>query len=247
MESIARCIFWTLVLFAVQGAVATLSSSSNIAVDLERRVVNIFEDMHNHPVSITRDGGNIQVRTRKSDGNAMMHLSEIKRTSLHPDQFKPFLQNFQSEFPKVNAMCQNVKPLTAANRNNGHRVGVKSVLKFPFPLTDRLMIHWKYLILDRCTNEHMLFLSEEANDELLSEHHTARDKEKYVLGRTFLCAYWIRPLCNDSGEVVGSRVQYLFSGDTGGRVPKHVENAVGPKTALDSIQGLIKYVERNKI
>jgi hypothetical protein len=245
MKSITRCLFWASVLFAVPGVVAALSSSSNIAADLERRVVNLFEDMHNHPVAITRDGGNIQVRTRKSDGNEMMHFGEAKRTSIHPDEFKPFLENFQSEFPKVNFMCQNVKPLTSADRNNGGRVGVKSLLKFPFPLSDRIMIHWKYLRLERSKNEHMLFLSEEANDELLNKHHTAQDKEKYVLGRTFLCAYWIRPLSNDSGEVVGSKVQYLFSGDTGGRVPKKIENAVGPKTALDSIQGLIKYVERN--
>jgi len=224
------------------GLVSALSSQRNLDVVLERRVVHLFQNMHDHPVAITRDGGNVQVRTGKGDGNKVLHFGEAK-TALHPDRFKPFLEHFSSAFPKVNAMCQDVQTLTAADSCHGDRVGVKSHLKFPFPLAPRVMLHWKYLRLHRAPQEHLMFLSEEANEELLQAHYTARDKEKYVLGRTFLCAYWIRPLRGENGKVVGSRVQYLFSGDTGGKVPKAIENAVGPKTALDSVKGLIKYAE----
>ena len=216
---------------------------NSLSQELESRVTTLFNEMNCLPVTMSRDGGNIQVRTRQS-GDNMVTFSEAKETTLHPDKFKPFLERFQHEFPKVNTMVQNVKSLEVDQRNGG-REGVKSVLKFPFPLSDRVMIHWKYLRLSRQPNEHMLYLSEEANEDLLAKYHTAAEKKKYVLARTFLCAYWIRPRHDNNGNVIGSKVQYLFSGDTGGSVPKKIQNLMGPKAALESVQELIKHVEKN--
>lgn len=237
---IARCMF--LVIFAFF-SIDVADARASLSQDLESRVVKLFDEMDSLPVTMSRDGGNIQVRTRQS-GDHMITFSEAKETNLHPDRFKMFLQRFQQEFPKVNTMVQSVKSLEV-DRRNGGREGVKSVLKFPFPLSDRVMIHWKYLRLGRQPNEHMLYLSEEANEELLARYHTTAEKKKYVLGRTFLCAYWIRPRYDNKGNVTGSKIQYLFSGDTGGSVPTKVQNLMGPKAALESVQELIKHVEKN--
>jgi hypothetical protein len=113
-------------------------------------------------------------------------------------------------------------------------------------LTDRVMVHWKYLKLDRSPNEHMLITSEEDNDELLEKHfHGTKDEKSFVLARTFLCAYWIKPVY-EGQQIVGSTIRYMFSGDIGGSVPAMVQNTVGPKTAFDSVKGLIDYVEKKR-
>ena len=231
--------------------ILTLSSviaSNNIANELEQKVVSLFSQMDKHPVAISRDNNNIQVRTSQQ-GDQMITFSEAKHTDIHPDKFKGFLENFQSEFPKVNTMVESVKPLTTINKKIGNRVGVKSILKFPFPLTDRIMIHWKYLNLHRGgpkQHEHMLYLSEQSNDELINSesHYSEAEKKKYVLGKTFLCAYWIRPIyCEQEEDIIGSKISYLFSGDTGGNVPMKIQNMMGPKAALESIQNLIEHVK----
>jgi hypothetical protein len=64
----------------------------------------------------------------------------------------------------------------------------------------------------------------------------------YVLARTFLCAYVVKPVFKN-GELIGSSIRYVFSGDTGGAIPQWVQRAVGPKTALDSLAGMMKFVE----
>ena len=47
-------------------------------------------------------------------------------------------------------------------------------------------------------------------------------------------------------KIVGSNIRYMFSGDTGVFIPKHLKNTLGPKTAFDYIQGLVKFFQ-NKI
>ena len=108
-----------------------------------------------------------------------------------------------------------------------------------------IQIHWKYTRLDRAPDEHLLMISEQGNDELLEQFHSSHEKKHYVLGRTFLCAYWIKPVY-EGANVVGANIRYAFSGDTGGIIPKFIQDMVGPKTALDSVEGLIRHVESKK-
>lgn len=206
---------------------------------LAKKVETIFEEVASLPVSISREKGNIQVRN-KFDGDCMVSVSEAKVVDHHPEDFREFLENFSEAFPKVNPMARNVIPL----EGNKDRQAVKTILKFPFPLTDRIMVHWKYLNLDRSPDEHMLIISERGNEDILAKHLTAEEKNKYVLARTFLSVYWIKPVYKENGELCGTNIKYAFSGDTGGSIPAWIQNTVGPKTALDSVKGLIDYVKK---
>ena len=209
---------------------------------LEAKVRKLFSEIETLPVSISRKG--IQVRT-KWEGNIMLALGEAKYTPHHPRKFRSFLENFSEDFPKVNPMARKVHII---KKDKESRVGMKSELKFPFPLTDRLMIFWAHKCLDRSPDEHLLLLSEEDNQDLVKEFHTQEEKDRYVLGRTFLCAYWVRPVfCEkDKSKIIGSSVRYAYSGDTGGSVPKMLQDLIGPKTAFDSVNGLIKFVSDDK-
>lgn len=240
------------VFFRTKKAVApgSLASSDEYVVDkkkrgniyktLEKESLALFHGMHRYPVAMKKDRGNIQVRSFSRD-NEMITLSEVKYVGVPPNEFIPFLQNFCKEFSKVNPMAKSTKVLEKDGRD---REAVKSVLKFPFPLSNRIMIHWKYLRLNRQPNEHMLVLSERGNDQLVKRYFTKQDSEKYVLARTFLCAYWIRPIYNENNKVVGSNVRYLFSGDTGGAIPRKMQNFVGTKAAFDSVHELIRHVKK---
>lgn len=226
-----------------------LSSPAVVDVQyLERKVEALFRDAKKMPVAISRKKNKkkneekIEVKTT-FDGDCMVTVAEATEVEHHPDDFRDFLENFGDAFPKVNPMARNVVPL----EGNPLRQAVKSVLNFPFPLTNRIMVHWKYLRLNRSPHEHMLIISEEGNQDILRKHLTPQERDQYVLARTFLCVYWIRPIhCPQTGRVRGSSVRYAFSGDTGGTIPAWVQNQVGPKTALDSVQGLMEYVNSNK-
>lgn len=193
-----------------------------------------------------------EVRT-KFDGDCMVSIAEAKNVNHHPNEFKEFLQNFNVAFPKINPMAQFVIPLEERSSSDARREAVKTVLKFPFPLADRIMVHWKYLQLNYQSrpNEHLLILSQQGSDDesnqssLTKQHLTTAEREKYVLAKTFLCVYWITPVVDGKG-VVRSNVRYAFSGDIGGKVPAWVQNSIGPKTAMQSIQGLINYVKERK-
>jgi hypothetical protein len=217
---------------------ATCSNESMSMFDrLEQKVDHLFQEGARVPVSISRQNGNIEVRT-KFEGQTMTTFAEAKLVDQRPSEFKDFLTNFSRNFPKINPMARNVLHL----EHGEGREAVKSILKFPFPLSDRVMIHWKYLQLDRKPDEHILIISEEENEELVVKHLTKDEKEKYVLARTFLCAYVVKPVFKN-GELIGSSIRYVFSGDTGGAIPQWVQRAVGPKTALDSLAGMMKFVE----
>lgn len=219
----------------------TKMTMSRLRDDLEKEIVQLFEkDLPSLPINMKRANGNIEVRI-KWNGDHMLTFCEAKRLPIHPIAFRDFLVNFSEEFPQVNKMARKIQDLVEHKEEN--LVGTKSFLKFPFPLSPRLMIHWRYLMLDRNPNEHMVILSERGNEELLQKHWTDEEKKKYVLARTFLCSYWIQPI-EEAGKVVGSRLLYVFSGDTGGGIPKFVENSVGPQTAYDSIHGLINHISK---
>ena len=102
--------------------------------------------------------------------------------------------------------------------------------------------------MNRGPQEHMLILSEQGNQEILDKHLSKQERKDYVLARTFLCVYWILPRkCPQTGQTQkGSCIRYAFSGDTGGTIPAWVQNKVGPKTALDSVEGLLKYVKKQQ-
>jgi len=206
---------------------------------LEKKLSNILDDLDALPVVMSRQQGNIEVRT-KWEGDCMLSVGEAKVVDHHPSEFKGFFEDFSQAFPKVNAMAKRV---TALEGDNTEKEALKSVLQFPFPLKDRIMIHWKYTILDRGQDEHLLLISEEDNDGIMRKHLSPEDKEKYVLARTFLCAYLVKPVY-DKEKIIGSNIKYIFSGDTGGKIPQWVQNAVGPKTAFDSVKGLIDYVKK---
>lgn len=218
---------------------AVCEDTMSIRDDLEKEIISLFQnDLHSLPIHMSKDDGNIQVRV-KWDGDHMLTFCEAKQTDIHPSKFRDYLTNFSTEFPKVNPMAQEIVDL----EQKEDRIGVKTFLKFPFPLSNRIMVHWRYLKLDRHPDEHLLWMSERGNEEMLQKHLTKAERKKYILARTFLCAYWIKPVRSEN-KVVGSQIMYIFSGDTGGNIPSFIQSAVGPKSAVDSVHGLIKYLEK---
>jgi len=208
--------------------------------DLEQKVVSLFEKAGSLPVRLSKDGGNIEVRT-DFEGQNMVSLAEAKVIGRPPSAFRGFLENFNDAFAQNDPMVREIRHL----EHDKSREGIKAFLQFPAPVSDRIMVHWKYLGLDRRPDEHMLILSEEGNGGLLDKHLSTEEKQKYVLARTFLCAYWVSPVSDAQGNVVGSNIKYAYSGDVGGSIPARVQRWIGPKNSLDSLKVLIGYSENS--
>jgi hypothetical protein len=212
------------------------SSSIQIGDELEEKVLTLFEEANSLPINLSKDDGNIEVRT-KFDDQHLTTLAEAKIVKSHPKDHKGFLENFLEAFAQADPMVKEIRALEHDNQ----REGVKAFLKFPFPIKDRVMVYWKYLKLNRNQDEHMIILSEKGNQDLLDKYLSPDERENYVLGRIFLCAYWVKPVYGADKNIIGSNIRYLFSGDVGGAMPKWVQRSVGPKNALESLNGFIKY------
>jgi hypothetical protein len=221
---------------------APLDNAATALVDnLEQKVLSLFnDDLTTLPVTMKRNGITVRVKWDKDDMTAVAESEEI---DLLPERFRRFLTEFTEHFPKVNPMSKSILHLTNQDEDP-NRLGTKSVLNFPFPLMDRLLIDWRYLKLDRAPNEHLLIISAAGTEQLLEQHWTSQEKKEFVLARTFLCAYWIKPVYDEKNQnVIGSKIKYVYNGDAGGSVPKWIQNTVGPRTAYDSVNGLIKYTK----
>jgi len=209
---------------------------------LEQRVIDLFSEEESLPVTLTKDDGNVEVRT-KFEGQHLVALSKVKVVDkILPSVFREYLENFNESFAKADPMVKEVRHLKFDDANK--REGVKVFLQFPFPISDRVMVHWKYLKLDRNNeDDHMMIVSEENNQTLLEGHLSQEERDQYILARTFLCAFWIKAVKDDEGTVVGSSIRYCYSGDVGGSMPAKLQQWIAPQNAVDSMKSMIKYCQ----
>ena len=84
-------------------------------------------------------------------------------------------------------------------------------------------------------------ISANNNKELMDKHLTREERENYVIARTALCAFWVKPALGEKGNIIGSRIRYVYSGDTGGSIPASIQRWLSPKTALESLKSVILY------
>ena len=234
---------------------------------LAEQVAGLFETAPDLPVTSSRsgDGFSMEVRLRfggnddnDKDGAAVMtSIAEARIPGIPPSAFKGFLVNFK-ESMEADPAIQRLDIVRAdgdgdpdddSNNNNSgfRREGVRLFLKFPFPLSNRVMVHWKYLSLgyQGDPDEHLLILSERDNEALLETVLPADDRRGYVLGRTFLAAYWIQPLRENGngggGTITGTTIKYVFSGDLGGSIPAKIQEWTAPQNMLRTIQSVVTY------
>ena len=66
-----------------------------------------------------------------------------------------------------------------------------------------------------------------------------------MIARTFNSGYWIKPVYGKDGKIEGTHILYASSMELGGSVPQVVLNTFGPQSAIDCVEGLIKYVQKN--
>jgi len=227
------------------------SDSKRIGDELEQKLEVLFEKARSLPISLSRDDGNIEIRNTfepGESGDEMVTLAEAKFVAGNPNSYKRYLENFNSAFEEVDPMVKKVHSL---ERDGNEREGIKVFLKFASPVSDRVMVYWKYVKLNHGVNkdEHLMMLSEKGNENLIRKYLTKEESDNNVLARTFLCAYWIKPIYekqDDTNKIIGSNIRYVYSGNVGGYMPKRLINFLGPKTALNSLKGMIGYGEKKE-
>jgi len=229
---------------------ANSDSAKRIGDELEQKLEVLFEEARSLPISLSRDDGNIEIRNTfepGESGDEMVTLAEAKFVAGNPNSYKRYLENFNSAFEEVDPMVKKVHSL---ERDGNEREGIKVFLKFASPVSDRVMVHWKYVKLNHGVNkdEHLMMLSEKGNANLIRKYLTKEESDNNVLARTFLCAYWIKPIYekDDTKKIIGSNIRYVYSGNVGGYMPKRLINFLGPKTALTSLKGMIGYGEKKE-
>lgn len=220
---------------AVQEIINNIGSDSEekmkIFAEIEELAKRLFNEKEQHPVKKTKANGNLEVRM-KWEGDKMMCIGEMKRIEgIVPDDYREFLINWADHLREVNPIVVESEVLEATETYKTARF----VAKLPFPLWNRLMITswvWK-----ECTETGGLILLTTGRgcDQWIDKVHDAASQKKYVLASVFVSSWWIKPIKNEAGEVIGTNMQYLNSSNAGGNIPEFLQNKKGPGVALDAM------------
>ena len=110
-------------IFGIVGTTAASSSPKNCEKEsigdlLEKRVVDLFDEASSLPVSLTRNDGNIEVRT-KFEGQHLTSLAEA-RVDQPPSAFKGYLENYNDAFAETVSMVKEIQHLEI-DENDKHK------------------------------------------------------------------------------------------------------------------------------
>ena len=103
-----------------------------------------------------------------------------------------------------------------------------------------------YVQVNEETNEIIWCASSRNSDELVENHCTPADRKNYVIASTIIAGYRVRPIKDDNGNIIGSNFDYCSCMDFGGSIPVSVINTMLPRSTVDTVDGLVQLVIKQK-
>ena len=150
----------------------------------------------------------------------MMAFGEQKIISdLLPDDFLPFFNNWDTVGASANATVESIDKI-------GTDEGVdtmKIIANAPWPISNRIMFSTRYLELNQ-DGGHMMLFCGKGNERYTDDTniYTEKERKKLVLAMVHCSGWWVKPVKNDAGEVVGTHMLYFSQIDAGGNIPTFV-------------------------
>ena len=164
--------------------------------------------MEQHEIKITEEGGNIEVRQSWDEvTNVMMAFGEQKLIpDLVPDDFLRFFENWDTVGAEANDTVESIEKV-------GTDEGVdtlKIVAKAPWPISNRVMFSTRYLELNQ-DGGHMMLFCGNGNQRYIDDQaiFTEKERKKLVLAVVHLSGWWVKPVKDESGAVVGTHMLYF--------------------------------------
>lgn len=84
--------------------------------------------------------------------------------------------------------------------------------------------------------------SSRENEEYMRIGISESDTRKLVLATTTISGFYVRPVRDSTGAIIGSMVDYCSCIDLGGIIPMSVVTHFLPQSAIDAVEGLIRQV-----
>lgn len=180
---------------------------------LKKEIMQVFRDAHQLPIVREKDG--MQVRMNMDNEGRCVSICQTSNVKIQPMRFRKFLENFNTEIVKVQPF---VKEVTVCETiAEGIRV-LRPLTKFPWPLTDRVMINIEYMNVKEDKNEILYIAAGRGNEEFV-ERYIVDSYQKYVLASTMISGYFIRPALDNQGNLIGSKIDYCSSVNLAGNLP----------------------------
>ena len=121
-----------------------------------------------------------------------------------PDDFKPFFENWDTHGASAN---DTVESITKVQTDNGVDT-MKVVAKAPWPISNRVMFSTRYLEFD-VDGGHMMLFCSDGNSDMPNQFLDAKEKKKLVVATVYLSGWWVKPVKDESGAVIGTHMQYF--------------------------------------
>ena len=83
---------------------------------------------------------------------------------------------------------------------------MKVVAKAPWPISNRVMFSTRYLEMNNEDGSHMMLFCSDGNAEMANNPAilTPQEKKKLVVATVYLSGWWVKPVKDESGAVVGT-------------------------------------------
>ena len=83
---------------------------------------------------------------------------------------------------------------------------MKVVAKAPWPISNRVMFSTRYLEMNNEDGSHMMLFCSDGNDDMPNNPAilTPQEKKKLVVATVYLSGWWVKPVKDESGAVVGT-------------------------------------------
>ena len=168
----------------------------------------------------------------------MVSVADARIDGVVPADFKEFFENWEKHGKEANPILNDV--IYCETTPEGQKVN-KIIVKTPWPIWNRCLISAFYTHFDQEDGSQVCLFSCIGNEEQKEKYFTEEDKKNYVLAIQHVGGWIVKPIKNESGEVIGSDMKYLNSSDACGNIPQFIQKSEGPKTAIDPILGTVKW------
>ena len=212
---------------------------------LRARCKEIIDSKDKIQITKSVDDGNIECRVDWDETGKVICLAEMHKVmGLTPDDFKQFFADWVDVILQVNPLLIEAKTV---EEDQGCQI-IQTMAQCPWPVSNRSMVTCKYEDFDKEEGTHSVYMSSRWND-VFKEKYFDSDKKlskKNVLATLYISAWEVSPIKDEDGNIVGSHCFYAYHADAGGMIPTFLQNRQGPKTAIDSLQGAVKFLTKRK-
>lgn len=132
------------------------------------QLMHYWTNREQYPLLRYAEDGNMVLRQVEENGQVTMLIEYKNIPGLTPDDFKPFINDWDKFTQKFNPYCDGFYPM-----KTGDYKSFKITSRAPWPVAGRIMFATMYPMLDYAKDEHIMIVTDKGLESLFDQNITA--------------------------------------------------------------------------